>query len=245
MPGFMTFNTNKKILAIGDVHGNFQGFSLAMDYAKKNDLFPIFLGDLVDYGQNSDLCAEEAIKLVRTKRALFIRGNHDRKMQKYFKQKLMGKVTVQIEKEGHQATIKAFEKNSKYKLLATEFIKFVDQCPFILAVGNNIFVHGAIHPSFWTKGMEKETKVETYALFGEVDHSAGLTPEGFPVRRYNWVEHIPVGVQVFIGHDCMPEVKVVESSTGGRMIHCDTGSGKDGVLSGVIISGTKLTTVTF
>ncbi len=68
----------KKIFVIGDVHGKFE---LLLDILKKwNEERQqlIFLGDLIDRGENSKACLELVWSLVREKGAICLTGNHER-----------------------------------------------------------------------------------------------------------------------------------------------------------------------
>jgi hypothetical protein len=59
---------------------------------------------------------------------------------------------------------------------------------------------------------------------------------------YNWVDEIPMGRTVMVGHDRMPvfnvpitEPMVKTNSNGGKAIFIDTGCGKGGFLTGAVI----------
>lgn len=63
---------------MGDVHGEFE---LLLDILKKWDEERqqlIFLGDLIDRGENSKACLELVWQLVREKEAICLTGNHER-----------------------------------------------------------------------------------------------------------------------------------------------------------------------
>ena len=78
------------------------------------------------------------------------------------------------------------------------------------------------------------------ALVGEVD--GNVYEDGYPVRLYNWVDDIPMGKTVIVGHDMRPmfaknlltEPLVVNNTNGGRAVFMDTGCGKGGKLSGAV-----------
>ncbi|WP_112477686.1 metallophosphoesterase [Streptococcus suis] len=68
----------KDFFVIGDVHGKFE---LLLDILKKWDEKRqqlIFLGDLIDRGENSKACLELVWQLVREKGAICLTGNHER-----------------------------------------------------------------------------------------------------------------------------------------------------------------------
>ena len=85
----MTSNSRYKkfsgILVIGDVHGQLDSFMSAVEYSKKNDLFFISLGDLVDRGPRPFEVVNEMFNIVEQDRGHFIIGNHDDKFYRYAK----------------------------------------------------------------------------------------------------------------------------------------------------------------
>ena len=67
-----------EFFVVGDVHGEFE---LLLDILKKWDEERqqlIFLGDLIDRGENSKACLELVWQLVREKEAICLTGNHER-----------------------------------------------------------------------------------------------------------------------------------------------------------------------
>lgn len=66
--------------------------------------------------------------------------------------------------------------------------------------------------------------------------------DGYPVRLYNWIDEVPMGKTVIVGHDKMPIYNInitapmiVTNKNGGRTVFMDTGCGKGGYLSGAVI----------
>ncbi|XAO72192.1 MAG: metallophosphoesterase [Acetobacteraceae bacterium] len=73
---FIDAITKRGIRVIGDVHSHIQSFI----HAASTDRFIIQLGDLVDYGPDSEVTLHLMLQIMREGRGIFILGNHDRKL---------------------------------------------------------------------------------------------------------------------------------------------------------------------
>jgi hypothetical protein len=170
---------------------------------------------------------------MRGKAALVI-GNHERKIERWLDQVKKGDVRVRLS-EGNKVTTRAIEALSFDARRRFEF-KFKALLGFARhhwIIGNTMFVHGSAEPDMFNqRGPRLTGKHETSALFGEVDNSV-QRPDGFPNRVYNWVDRIPTGRQVVVGHDIRSTIKpvVTEGTNGGTAIFMDTGCGKGGRLT--------------
>ena len=69
------------------------------------------------------------------------------------------------------------------------------------------------------------------ALFGQT--ARHTRADGRPVRLYRWVDEVPDGLVVVIGHDpCVGDVLLERRGVqGGRMIHLDSAAAKGGPVS--------------
>lgn len=71
----------KRILTIGDIHGNFSRLMSLWEKIKvTDDDFVIFLGDYIDRGDEVDKVLNWAMKLNQKKNIIFLRGNHEQMM---------------------------------------------------------------------------------------------------------------------------------------------------------------------
>jgi len=63
--------------------------------------------------------------------------------------------------------------------------------------------------------------------------------ETLPVRTYRWVETIPAGWTVIVGHDVRSRTAppIMANAAGGRAIFLDTGAGAGGRLSWIDLPG--------
>lgn len=229
-----SINGHSGILVIGDVHGDFEQFSRAVDYALTRDLFLISLGDLCDYGPNSKEVIFLTSDLIRKNRMISVIGNHERKLKKWVEQKRDGHIRIKI-KECIQATIDSFNSDPN---VVNDFM-YVEQSMFhIIRYKNTIFSHGAVHPSVILKP-EFSPMAYQMSMFGEVDRDQPMREDGFPNRVFHWVEKIPQDIKVYVGHDIRSPI---EPMVVGSVTFLDTGCSKihnelgiEGHLSGAVL----------
>lgn len=219
------------LTVVGDIHGMRSSAEAAVAHARARNHFILFLGDVIDYGPHSLETADLVHDLVVDGHAAMIRGNHERKIARWLDQGEAGEITIQVS-HGNQATIDAVEALPEGPRAAwiARFRHLLARSTMMAEVGDLVFAHGAVHPSFWTGLTPKAA--ESYAYFGQVDRSAPMI-DGYPVRTYGWADEIPAGMTVIVGHDVRSPIEplVVEGARGGRAIFLDTGSAKGGRLS--------------
>ncbi|MBI3514302.1 MAG: metallophosphoesterase [Proteobacteria bacterium] len=214
---------------ISDVHGQAAAFGAAVADAAERDLAVLQLGDLIDRGPSSDGAARIALDLIATRRGLFVVGNHDDKLRRAVK--------------GNPVRIGANLRRSLEQLeradLAQRFAEAVAAAPLWLRCGRTLFVHGAFGPGMFDQpapvnySHPTTTKLPLahLALYGET--SGVLDADGEPTRTYGWVDQIPAGHTVYVGHDIVRpgEVTVLDGQLGGRAVCLDTGAWLDGRVS--------------
>ena len=136
------------------------------------------------------------------------------------------------------------------KMTVDEILALPDPVPFKAAwtaldslsrqhyvIGNTLFTHAAATVGLWTNTSHRPNGEHgQLAYFGQVDREAPTRADGYPNRVYGWIDDIPSGKTVVVGHDIRStsEPLVVENSNGGRAIFLDTGSSKGGKLSHII-----------
>lgn len=222
------------IMAVGDVHGVSHSLRSALDWAVARNLFTVFLGDVIDYGPDSLECVDRIYDQVTQGKAIMVIGNHERKIEKWLDQVKRGQVKVRLS-EGNRVTTREIEGlgNDSRRKFEAKFKALLNMSRHHWVVANTMFVHGAAEPEMFEMQCPRLVgRFETFALFGEVDNSVKRA-DGYPNRVYNWVDRIPKGKQVIVGHDIRSTVKPLEVSGegGGSAIFMDTGSGKGGVLT--------------
>lgn len=221
-----------KIRVVGDVHGNLMGLDKAMDVTEGT--FLLFLGDIVDYGVDTLVTARMVSALIRDGRAACIRGNHERKIYNFVVQERGGGFRGQAS-EGNNVTLnqlKALDFNARLSW-EEDFLSMVELSPDVIEIDQWLFTHAAAHPSVWGKTIHRlprNSALESFALYGE---TTGKYVDGFPERLYNWVDKIPTGKRVVVGHAVRStdDVLVQSGEKGGKAYFLDTGSSKEGHLS--------------
>lgn len=214
---------------ISDVHGQAAAFGDAVADAARRDLAVIQLGDLIDRGPSSDGAARIALDLIAARRGLFVVGNHDDK----FRRAARGN-PVRIGK--HLA--RSLEQLAAAGLTAG-FADAVAAAPLWLRAGRALFVHGAFGtgmleapaPRAYSHPTLSKLPLAHLALYGET--TGAVDADGEPTRTYGWVDDIPAGITVYIGHDIVAPGRIIEltGKRGGRAVPLDTGAWLGGRVS--------------
>ena len=223
----------KGITVVGDMHGMYQSLLATLDWARERNHFVLSLGDIIDYGPGTLETADEVYRLVMRGGGEMIIGNHERKIARWIDQNERGRSMMKLS-DGNKVTTQALNRAgaSVRDRWSSRFRGFVSRSPLSLEIGDFFFAHAAAHPAVWAGEDIEPRAAENFCLFGEYDPTA----EGErPARTYNWVEAIPAGKTVIVGHDARSTLRpVVETNAqGGKAIFLDTGSGKGGNLSSV------------
>lgn len=221
------------LLVVGDIHGNWPEFEIVLNQAESENLFLVSLGDVMDYGLDNVKCFNALDKLVNANKAKMLIGNHEFKLFKYINQSREQNIRIR-RMGGILTTIENMDKLSPAELKEFEdsFLKTYEDSCFILQVGNYFFAHGAIDPNFWTNyKFAKATR--SMAMFGQVDRTSTPSKDGYPIRRYEWVDAVPADCTAIVGHDIRSKSGpfIQTGKKGGKVIFLDTGSSKGGQLS--------------
>ena len=228
----------KGLLVVGDVHSVFSAFATSYSYARKNNLFYLQLGDILDYGPKPLESLLLAKEIQDSGHGVIIQGNHDNKMFRWAKGN-----DVKLGKPQRDTLARV---DFSIDLFRDLILEVGERQPFYATYKNFIFTHGGIHPEFWAERKITKKSIENVFLYGQVDNSKTVMYKGqqYAHRVYDWAEAIPKGQIVFVGHDRsplksepdfednlkMPLVYYTKSEE--RVIFLDTGSGKGGTLSG-------------
>ena len=221
------------LATFSDVHAHAKKLKKGIRYALDNNLFIVFLGDLVD-GHDAPLETVLAVKaILDAGTGVLVIGNHDDKFYRY----AIGNPVI-LKKQNKQ-TLADIPKGAE-KLFLQTIIDVVTHknASHHFEYDNWVFVHGSCHEEIWTSPDELSKKAKHRALYGEV--TGEEDEEGMPVRLYNWIDEIPSGRGVVVGHDRKPYggKKLADTGPfdhtnpqGGRVIFSDTGCGKGGHLT--------------
>jgi len=229
-----------KYLVLGDIHNEYKSLMDAHIYAQEHNLTIISVGDVVDYGPNPVEVIHLMNTLMKVDNTIAIEGNHDNKIYRYLKG---NDVTVS---KGMKSTVEAFEKDSTAK---DSFNFIYENMKNFFVIGDTHITHGAFTSTYWEGDTESKQAKRAF-LYGEIDNTKPFVEwngQHYPHRTYGWVDAIPNGKTVIVGHDRSPfeevpafenninQVTVSTNDNGGTVIFTDTGAGKGGFVSGVTL----------
>ncbi len=217
------------ITVIGDVHGMYSSMLDAIAWARARNHYVIFLGDVIDYGPDTLDVADEVYRLIMRGGGEIILGNHERKIARWAAQMEQGRSSVRLS-DGNRVTTNALTDLGPHqrKRWLGRFKGLCAHAQLSHRIMNVTFAHAGVHPGFWDKSVSPRDH-ESWSLFGEFE-----SPEtsSRPSPQYTWVDAIPAGETVIVGHNIRSNTPMkVTNAKGGTAIFLDTGSGKGGPLS--------------
>jgi len=227
------------LIVVGDVHADCWAVSRAIEYARLNRLFIVFLGDLTDGGTDPYGTVALVHRTVFLGKGAFVVGNHDHKYIRYAAGRKV------ILREMHHVTFAQCGDNRDSLLSLLKGLGDHPLTGFTHTFGRFVFAHGAVHRTVYADPTVVTTKIRERALYGEI--TGERDKDDFPVRHYSWVDDIPAGYSTITGHDRRPMggelledtgPMVVRNSVGGKAFFIDTGCGKtaNGYLSGSVLA---------
>ena len=229
-------NNFNGMLVFGDIHSDFESLMFARKYAVDNNLFFMSLGDLTDRGDKPFEVVFHMAQYMREKTAGFVIGNHD---DKFYRLSLGNKVSLSKDAKTTLELV-GDDRKAEFFRFYTELITTPVFSGLFHKFDDITLVHGASHPCMWEETDRFGKSATSRALVGET--TGKMLPNGYPERLYNWVNEIPMGKTVIVGHDRTPIFgKIIEKAliqtnpNGGKAIFMDTGCGKNGFLSGVVM----------
>lgn len=209
---------------VGDVHGDARAFA----YAAGTDHFVIQLGDLADGGPEGAEAWRIMLGLLDAGRGLFVLGNHDRKLGRALageRVRIAPELAATLDQLGGAG-------------LGARVLDAVRTAPAWVRAGPRLFVHGGFHPAMLhqapSPALGSTPPPLARALFGQT--TGRMQADGYPERVLNWVDRIPPGLTVYVGHDRRSgdgRLLTIEGREGGAAVFLDTGAGKGGHLSWV------------
>lgn len=219
------------LLVFGDLHGDAVKLEKLKNLALDKQLFLFSLGDLVDYGPDSPGVVGLFSYMFKRNQAHLVMGNHEIKFEKYIKQRRAGKILVQV-KGGLVSTVNQFNSLPHNEMLDLEdkFLEFTQAHYHFAVFGKNLFTHGAVHKRYWEGSQDK--RVIDLAVYAEVDRTQPMREDGYPNRTYDWVQFVPEGMNVVVGHDVRSTASpvIANSPLGGKVVFLDVGNSKGGKL---------------
>jgi hypothetical protein len=225
------------MIVLSDIHAELSPLVKAIEYAQENDLFILFLGDLVDGSVYPFEVVELAKDLLDRNHAAAVIGNHEEKFYRWTigNPVKLGKSQLATLEDVGETRMDDFARNIQATVTHPRAAHYFHY-------GNTIFAHGGVHADLWERPDDLRSSHKHTSLYGEVD---GTKDErGFPVRTYAWVTAIPNGCRAVVGHDrdamgkSNVEQKVVVNDQGGEVFFTDTSCGKPSTSSEGFLTGT-------
>lgn len=230
-------NNFNGMLVFGDVHADYVSYMKAFNYAEANKLFFMSIGDLVDRGHYPFETVSHMHENIKAGLSGFTIGNHDDKFRRLF---LGNKVSLSTDAKRTLEDVGTVRRDNFLKMYYD-----IMETPIYAGIFHKLdditIVHAASHPAMWEDKVDIGKTARNRALVGEA--KGEIDADGFPVRLYNWIDEIPMGKTVIVGHDRKPifnvaitEPLVRTNANGGEAIFIDTGCGKGGFLTGAVIT---------
>ncbi|HEM5998383.1 TPA: serine/threonine protein phosphatase [Streptococcus suis] len=227
----------KEFFVVGDVHGKFE---LLLDILKKwneNRQQLIFLGDLIDRGENSKACLELVWSLVREKGAICLTGNHERMflawlrdpVDRYDHYRRNGGDTTINSLLGRplDAPVDGLVDANAVMEQYEDLIDFVKSCPYHVETEGYIFVHAGVDLTLpdWRETSNHD-KVWLRTPFHEAENTTG---------KMIVFGHTPV----YNLYQTKLRISQIWTSSDGKM-GIDGGAVYGGVLHGIVLDDTGL-----
>jgi protein phosphatase len=228
------------MLVFGDVHGDYESFKRAHDFAKSENFFFMSMGDLVDRSHNPFEVVESMYKVMYDGLGGFVVGNHDDKHVRAAKGN-----KVSFSRDGKQTLVDVgADRLDEFHRMYSAIVEDKMLSGLFHTFNDVTLVHAASHPCIWEGVNVVGKTARSRFLVGETNGEK--YDDGYPVRLYNWIDEVPMGKTVMVGHDRMPihnipieTPMVVSNKNGGKVIFLDTGCGKGGFLTGAVMLSDK------
>jgi hypothetical protein len=219
---------------VGDVQSHASELTRAVDGARARGLAILLLGDINDRGPDVVGAMRLALDLLRAGDGEIIPGNHDWKLARWTRGR-----HIDATSQGFPETVAQIAAEADGRAIADVYAAAVAHRPLWIALGKLVFVHAAFDPRMLAllpapllqDANRVPGKLGSLALYGETD--GRVDADGRPIRTYRWVDKIPDGLVVHVGHDAVSlETPVFRrGASGGLVRHMDTGVDRGGTLS--------------
>ncbi|AXH72921.1 MAG: hypothetical protein [Caudoviricetes sp.] len=225
------------ITSCGDIHGMHDLMLETLDWSIQRGHLFATTGDFIDYGPSNMKCINTLYERVIYGNAITTIGNHEKKIQKWIDlyENGVDYNSIMTLSDGNLVTINEFLNLSEkdFITMATKFKTILNHARHHYVFGSKLFVHAAAEPSMFKNTSPRLIgRLEVMALYGEIDPTNKKLENGYPNRIYTWVDRIPEGKTVIVGHDIRSKKTIPKftGELGGQAIFCDCGSGKGGSL---------------
>ena len=223
------------LMVLSDLHGDLSKLIAAIGYARKNNLFIVMIGDLIDGGDQPFECLEIVKKLIDSGDCVLVIGNHD---DKHYRHSIGNPVKLAGDQVETMLQVGSARKEAFYKLI--QDLVTHPQAEHYFHYGRTFIAHGSVNASIWAKPEVLSNAQRARCLYGETNGSRD--ERGWPNRTYKWVDNVPEGHTAIVGHDREALGKgtedplIVKTDNNGYVFFIDTSCGKDenGPLTGDI-----------
>lgn len=222
-----------QLMVVGDVHGNYVQAKEFADLADSINAFTVYLGDVIDYGDQNLDSFNLVYERVTQGRAVMVWGNHERKLDMWVKsnfgQNYRGKIG-----HGMKKTIDEIANLADKALFKARWRAMESLSRQHYVYNNMLFTHAAASADLWNSDAHRPGgEAGQLAFFGQVDKDVPMREDGYPNRLYDWTTAVPAGKTVVVGHDILSkdEPLIIKNQNDSTVIFLDTGSSKGGKLS--------------
>jgi serine/threonine protein phosphatase 1 len=181
----------KKIVAIGDIHGCVRSLKTLWTRLKPyKDAIHVFVGDYIDRGPSSKEVIDFLLDVRYDRECIFLRGNHEQML-------LDAMVNVNFDNwiyNGGGSTLKSYNNISRPQDLPDEHIDFYLETMLYYDTKDYFFVHAGIPPHLTIEQCKDNPDAEHFFLWGREHLNAlsvpwektvvfGHTPRPYPIRK--------------------------------------------------------------
>ncbi len=227
--------TNKeRMFVIGDVHGQITMLEKLLDHWNPRAEQLLFVGDLIDRGENSKATLELAHRLIEEENAIVLKGNHDEMFENFLEDPAAnlrlyymngGEMTVNS-LLGRETKARDFRKNAEdIKTLYPWILPMLKSFPLYYEWGDYLFVHAGVN-------LKKENWRDSS------DQDFVWIREGF----YDQPNH--TGKTIIFGHTVTATLNPTMSNygiweSGDGLMGIDGGAVYGGLLHGLVLEKDK------
>ena len=218
----------------GDIHGCHAEFAALAEDALARNLHLHSLGDLIDRGPDSPGCMRLACDLHDSGWLDLNPGNHDERFVRWFRGE-----RIPVKPNGLGSTLAQLHDLADREALTRRYADLLLRAPLWSRFGRIYAVHAALDPEMIGRdgpmlgASDWDSDLHHFALEGEMRDESDPERWALGRRSFNWLDEIPTGVTVMIGHSVASTDGLRErrNAVGGRIVHLDTGLQRGGRLS--------------
>ncbi|MDR6968970.1 serine/threonine protein phosphatase 1 [Flavobacterium arsenatis] len=214
-----------RTFAIGDIHGGLKALEQVLEKAQvtpKDKL--IFLGDYVDGWSQSPQVLDFLIALNSTHNCVFIRGNHDDLLLKWFKEKTHNDMWFH---HGGEATVNAYKNISTENI--EQHIAFLETLEnYHLDKKNRLFVHAGFTN---LNGVEYEYFPKMFYWERTLWETALALDPNMDTKNLRYPKRLTLYEEIYIGHTPVTRIEETTPVQMANVWNVDTGAAFKGPLT--------------